>query len=204
MSKQLNYNNCKYLNNYDLLNKFNFKSIYEIPSYKKIEVKSFIKEKSLLQITQLQLKTIFFYYTLGFNNIFLNLNYKAANTSTRFRSISIESDIKANVTKNLTLDFLFNLYFILSKVSRPFVLSQHKTSFSKKSGKSNFNVCNLTFYLPPTLLLENREQALVKFKDFKFFISCHIKQPLLYFNKKDSTSIDPFLLKNIFPFWLLN
>lgn len=207
MFKQINYNSCKYLNNYDLINKFNFKSIYEIPSYNKIEIKNFAKDSSLSKITELQTKSIFLYYLLGLLHISLKFNFVALSAATRLRSVSIESTIQSRVVKHLLLDFLFNYYLILNKLSSSFILYEDSFLISKSHGKPKLKKFNLISYIPANALIETREQVSIKFDDLKIFIFCQIKQPVLYFYKNKKNKKFKFNLlyfKNIFPFWAFN
>jgi hypothetical protein len=207
MRKQINYNACKYLNNYDIINKLNFKSIYEIPVYNKIELKNFVKDSSLSKITALQLQSNFYYYLLGITRVSLKFNYVALSAAARLRSVSIESKVQSKIVKNLILDFLFNYYLILNKLSRSFVLYEDSFEMSKLSGKPRFKNFNLISYIPANALIENREQSIIKFDDLKIFIFCQIKQPILYFYKKQKNKNFNFNLlyfKNIFPFWVFN
>lgn len=207
MFKSLNYRTNKALNNYDLINKFNFKSIYELPNYNTIEIKNFIKNSSLVKVTELQMQSLFFYYLLGMFCVSLQFNYVALNSAARLRSVSIESKIKTKVLKYLILDFLFNYYLILNKLPRSFVLFQDFYSISNFSGKPKSKYFNLISYLPANTLIENREQVLIKFDDLKIFIFCQVHQPILYFyNKKKNKNFNfnSLYFKNIFPFWAFN
>lgn len=202
MLKPFNYTNSKILNNYDLINKFNFKSIYELPHYTKIESKIFIKNSSLIKVTDLQMQSIYYYYLLGLINVYLKFNYVALNSVARLRSVSIESEIKSKISRHLLFDFLFNYYLILNKISRSFILLQDFSYISKKSGK--LNLFNLMFYIPANTLIEKREQLVISFDDLKIFILCQIQQPTLYFyNKKKNKNFqfNSLYFKNIFPFW---
>lgn len=207
MIKRINYNACQYLNKFDLINKFNFKSIYEIPSHSKIEIKNFVKNSSLSKITESQMRSMFFYYLLGFIHISLKFNFVVLSASARLRSISIESTIQSTIVKHLLLDFLFNYYLCLNKLSSSFVLYEDLFLVSKLHGKPQFKLFNLISYIPANVLIEAREQFAIKFDDLKIFIFCQIKQPVLYFykNQKNKTFKFNFLyFKNIFPFWAFN
>lgn len=207
MYKKLNYNTCKYLNNYDIINKLNFKSIYEIPIYNKIEIKNFVKDSSLVKVTELQMQSIFFYYLFGAIHVSLQFNYVALSAAARLRSVSIESKVQSKIVKHLLLDFLFNYYLILNKLSCSFILYEDSFSISKLNGKPKFKKFNLISYIPANALIEKREQSLIKFDDLKIFIFCQIKQPVLYFYNKEKNKKFNFNLlyfKNIFPFWVFN
>ena len=203
MVKPINYNTFKLLNNYDLLNKFNFKSVYEFPIYDKIELKTFIKDSSLGKITQLQIESFFFYYILGLTNTFLKFKY-IAQSAGYLRSVLIESEMKSIVLKHLILDFLFNFYLILNKTSRSCTTSESFLIFSKTSGKPLYKKFNLISYFSGDLLVEKREQKLINFNDLKVFICFTLIQPILYYYKNNKKfNFNLFFFKNIFPFWTL-
>jgi hypothetical protein len=206
MNKQINYNTFTLLNNYDLLNKFNFKSIYEFPAHKTAEFKTFLKDGSLAKVTQLQVESFFFFYLLGLNNIHLDLNYVASSTG-RSRSVLVESNIKSKILKQGLSDFLFNFYLIINKSSRSFVVSENSLITSEKSGKPVNKKFNVISYLPANLLVEKREQVLINFNDLKIFICFEINQPILYYSKSTNNktiNLDLVYFKNIFPFWAFN
>lgn len=206
MLKQINYNSFTSLNSYDMLNKFNLKSIHEFPVYQTFELKTFIKEGSLVKATRLQMESFFLFYILGLNNVYLNFNYVTFSAA-RLHSVLIKSEVKSRVLKHLLLDFLFNFYLIINKYSRSYIISENALVFSKKSGKPMHKKINLISYLPANLLVEKREQTLINFNDLKIFISFQINQPLLYYSKKKNNknyNLDSLYFKNIFPFWIFS
>lgn len=205
MHKQINYNFSIHLNNYDLLNKFNFKSIYEFPSYNKIELKTFIKENSIEKTTRLQLESFFLFYILGLNNIYLKFNY-ITQSAKYLRSTLIKSEVKSIVLKQLMFDFLFNFYLLLNKFFRSCILSKSPLIFSK-SGKPKNKNFNLISYFPGDLLLEKREQILINFNELKVFICFNLTQPIIYFSNKRNIknfNLNLNFFKNVFPFWIFS
>lgn len=205
MHKQINYNFSIKLNNYDLINKFNIKSIYELPVYTKIELKTFIKENSIEKTTRLQLESFFLFYILGLNKIYLKFNY-ITQSAIYLRSTLIESELKSVVLKQLVFDFLFNFYLLLNKFFRSCILSKGPLNFSKNGKPKNKNF-NLISYLPGDLLLEKREQTLINFNDLKVFICFNLTQPIIYYSKKRNIknfNLDLDFFKNIFPFWIFS
>lgn len=204
MTKQVNYNNIKLLNQYDLINKLNLKSIYEIPTYKAIELKAFLKNESLIKVTQNQVEISFFFYLLGFSKIYLDFNYLTGSYK-RSRSIIIESTLKTQIIKKMLLDCLFYFYIIVHKTRPSFVLSKAPTVVSKRSGKPKAKCVNLISYLPTSSLIEQKNYTIINFTNIKTFIRFEISQPIIYYSSQKQNKtflLNLFFFKNIFPFWV--
>jgi hypothetical protein len=207
MQKTLNFNFLKYLNYCDLINKYNFKSIYNIPRCENITLKVFIKQLLLTKFAELQLISFLFLYLSGFKNAYLGLKFiKALSKS---KSIQYTSQIFFSVGKKKLLEYFFNIFLVLNKNIQTFSSYSDKNIYSKSNGKVLYQNLHLITFFKASSFIEKKDQisSNLNFNNLKIFGLFKIKKSLSVkeFNPLISCQRDSIsFLKNILFFWVFN
>lgn len=205
MIKANNYSFLKYLNYYDLANKYNLKSIYLVPQISKISLK-IITEQSFTTKLKLQYKAFLFYYLYNFCCSKVILNFFTS-LKKKLKTTTLKSKVLIDISNKTQLDFLISLVFFLNnKVLEP-IFSPSLCNFNLASGKPHYQYLYFTFSTFGSNFFRNSNQNTqsVNFNELSVCFDFTIKSPvtLVPFNfvKKKSTHIS--MLKNIFMFWSL-
>lgn len=107
MVKIINYNFLKYFQSLDLMYKYSIKSVFRLPTIKKINLKIFSIQNTSGKI-QFHYKAFLFFYLVNFcfSKICLKFFIKSQK---RLKTISLQSNISLNISPKYLFDFL--LYF---------------------------------------------------------------------------------------------
>ena len=172
MVKVNNYSFLKYLNFYDLVNKYNFKSIYLLPQVNKINLKIAIEQSIALK---LQYKAFLFYYLYNFCcskvilNFFIELKKK-------LKTVSLKSKIMVDISYKKIIDFLILLNFFINNKSINSHYIESKDNSNLTSGKPQYKSLYLIFSVPAIYFFNkiNKKNMQINFNDlvinYKFLV----------------------------------
>lgn len=204
------YNNLHFLshlNNYDLLNKFNYNNYYTIPKLKKITLKIYLKGTLNFIFLNLYLKNFLLLYLYCFSILNTRLKFKKLRRR-KLKSYKVKLLISYSFMKKKLLNSIYNFFFLLKKFIRPFYFANQNFIFSCSSGKLDFMYSKIITFLPSTMLLDHKEHRnFPLFKKSKVFLIFSLKiflttLPYNFFvNQKKPTKN---FLKNFLLTWCLN
>lgn len=207
MIKTNNYSFLKYLSYYDLINKYNLKSIYLVPQINKVNLKIAIEQNFAVKL-KAQYKAFLFYYLYNFCCSKIILNFFTS-LKKRIKTMTLKSKIIINISHKKTYEFLISLIFLLNNkslqpsfTSIPFVLNP-------VSGKPQHKYLHLIFTAPAAIFSDktNQNHQQINFNDLTLFFNFSLKTPVTslpfnFFEHKNSP-LHINLFKNIFIFWAL-
>ena len=201
-----NLNFLKFINHYDLINKYSYKNFYLIPYYTKLSFKIFLKGLFNLKTFKKYLINFLLLYFCCFNFPQTSLKlFKLKNRKQRIYKVKLF--LNYYVMKKKILLTIYNLFFLFNKFIRPFFFSIQKNNFSIFGGKLFFCNIKIIVFLPQTLLVDSNEQKFLKFlKKSKIFLTISLKNIV---QKKycnfffDNLIINKKFLKNFLLIWYL-
>lgn len=204
--QSINLKFLNYLNNYDLVNKFNYNNYYIIPKFSKVTLKIFLKGSLNSNFLNLYLKNFLLLYLYCFNVLNTELKFKKIRRR-KLKSYRVKLLISFSYMKKKILNSLYNFIFLFKKFIRPFYFSNHSSHFSHSSGKlKSFNSKIITL-IPSLMLLDHKEHRIFPlFKKSKIFLSLTLKNILttslynFFLIQKKSTKN---FLKNFLLIWYL-
>jgi hypothetical protein len=209
MIKTNDYSFLKYLSNYDLIHKYNLKSIYLVPQINKINLKISIEQSSALKL-KAQYKAFLFFYLYNFCSSKIFLKFYTS-LKKRIKTMTLKSKVILHISSKKKFDFLLSLIFLLNNKSVESNCAHNLLTSNAISGKLQYQHLYLIFSTPVSTFFnksyQNNQQ--LNFQDLTVFFDFSLKKPitLLPFNffskieKKNNLYIN--LFKNIFIFWAL-
>lgn len=174
----INLKFLNYLNNYDLLNKFNYNNYYVIPKFNKLTLKIFLKGALTSNFLNLYLKNFLLLYLYCCNNLNTSLKFKKIRRR-KLKSYKVKLLISFSFLKKKILQTIYNFLFLFKKFVRPFYFANHNYKFSAFSGKLHFFTSKIITFIPSSMLLDHKEQRIFPlFKKSKIFLSLTLKNIL--------------------------
>lgn len=202
-----NLNFLNHLNNYDLLNKFNYNNYYIIPKFNKLTLKLYLKGTLNSNFLNLYLKNFLLLYFYCCNVLNTQLKFKKIRRR-KLKSYRVKLFISYSYMKKKILKSIYNFFFLLKKFIRPFYFANHNFIFSKSSGKLISLNSKIITFLPSAMLFDHKEQRhFPLFKKSKIFLFFSLKIILtsfpynFFFEQKKSTKN---FLKNFLLIWCLD
>lgn len=178
LHRQINLKFLSYLNNYDLLNKFNYNNYYIIPKFNKLTLKIFLKGALTSNFLNLYLKNFLLLYLYCCNILNTQLKFKKIRRR-KLKSYKVKLLISFSYMKKKVLNSIYNFIFLFKKFIRPFYFSNHKYQFSIASGKLKFFTSKIITFIPSLMLLDHKEHRIFPlFKKSKIFLSFMLKNIL--------------------------
>ena len=203
MIKTNNYSFLKYLNHYDLANKYNLKSIYLVPQISKISLKVISEESSTLKFKE-KYNALLFYYLYNFqcSKVVINLLKK-------LKKLTGKVIVSVDVSNKKQFDFLISLVFFLNnKVLKP-TFSSALCNFNLASGKPHYQYLYFTFSTFVSNFIRTSKSKIsldnIYFYELPISFDFAVKSPvtLVPFDSLKKKSLYTHLFKNIFMFWSL-
>lgn len=192
LNRYINLYFLRHLNNYDLINKFNYNNFYFIPCFTKLSLKLFLKGSLNSNFIKLYLKNFLLLYFYCFNILNCRLKFKKIRRR-KLKSYKIKLFLNYSIMKKKILSSIFDFSFLLKKFARPFYFSNHTLQFSKSSGKLRTFYSKIIIFLPSLMLLDHKEHRFFRtFKKSKIFLMYTLK------NFKDNMFYN-FFKKQFFP-----
>lgn len=174
----INLKFLNYLNNYDLLNKFNYNNYYVIPKFNKLTLKIFLKGALTSNFLNLYLKNFLLLYLYCSNNLNTSLKFKKIRRR-KLKSYKVKLLISFSFLKKKILHTIYNFLFLFKKFIRPFYFANHDYKFSSFSGKLHFFTSKIITFIPSFMLLDHKEHRIFPlFKKSKIFLSLTLKNIL--------------------------
>lgn len=208
MIKTNNYSFLKYLNYYDLINKYSLKSIYLVPQLNKITLKIAIEQNFAVKL-KAQYKAFLFYYLHNFCCSKIILNFFTS-LKKRVKTMTLKSKIIIDISHKNIFDFLISLMFVLNNKSLEATCAPALCSSTAMSGKPQYEYLHLLFSTPASAFSSktNQNHQQINFNDLTVFFNFSLKNPVAlspfnFFEKKNNTNLHINLFKNIFIFWAL-
>jgi hypothetical protein len=208
MIKTNNYSFLKYLSSYDLINKYNLKSIYLVPQINKISLKIAIEQNVAVKL-KAQYKAFLFYYLQNFCCSKIILNFFTS-LKKRVKTMTLKSKIILDISHKKIFDFLISLVFLLNNKSLESTCAPALRSSNIVSGKPQYENLHLIFSTPASGFLSktNQNHQQVNFNDLTVFFDFSLKKsvtmlPFNFFKKQKKNNLYINLFKNIFIFWAL-
>ena len=205
MVKKVNYSFLKYLNCYDLISKYNLKSIYLVPQVNKIGLK-IVLDQSLSVKLKSHYKVFLFYYLYNFCYSKITLSFF---THLKKRSTTVlESKFFIDISYKVFFDFLISLVFLLNNKTVPLSYSTTSSSFNFISGKPYSQYSCLSFPVFTSLFFGkvNQNQQETDFNGltvyFNFSANNLMVLPFNFFFVNNLNLYTNYF-KNIFMFWSL-
>lgn len=178
-----------HLNNYDLVNKFNYKNFFIIPKYTKLSLKIFLKGALNSSFLNLYLKNFLLLYLYCFNVLSSKLVFKKLRRK-KLKAYKVKLCLSYDVMKKKVLAFCFQIFFTIKKFSRPFYFANSPLHFSSISGKPKFFYSKLITFLPSLAILDHKEHRYFPlFKKSKIFLTFTLK------NMSNNNFFNFFILK---------
>lgn len=184
LTRYVNTKFLSHLNNYDLINKFNYTNYYLIPQYVKISLKIFLKGALNFKFSNLYLKNFLLLYLFCFNILHSKLKFKKFRYR-KLKSYSVKVFLGYFYTKKNLFSLVFNFFFYLKKFARPFHFSNGNYSFSHESGKRQVLISKIITFIPSLIILDHKEHRNFQtFKKSKIFLIFTLKSVFtnLFFN----------------------
>ena len=174
----INLKFLSYLNNYDLLNKFNYNNYYIIPKFNKLTLKIFLKGALTSNFLNLYLKNFLLLYLYCCNILNTQLKFKKIRRR-KLKSYKVKLLISFSYMKKKILNSIYNFIFLFKKFIRPFYFSNHNYQFSTSSGKLQSFISKIITFIPSLMLLDHKEHRIFPlFKKSKIFLSFTLKNIL--------------------------
>jgi hypothetical protein len=178
LNHPINLKFLNYLNNYDLLNKFNYNNYYVIPKFNKLTLKIFLKGALTSNFLNLYLKNFLLLYLYCFNILNTQLKFKKIRRR-KLKSYKVKLLISFSFMKKKVLNSIYNFIFLFKKFIRPFFFSNQQYQFSTSSGKLQSFTSKLITFIPSLMLLDHKEHRIFPlFKKSKIFLSFTLKNIL--------------------------
>ena len=207
MVKTNNYSFLKYLNQYDLISKYNLKSVYMVPQINKINLSIAIEQNFAVKL-KAQYKAFLFYYLYNFCCSKIILNFFTS-LKKRVKTMTLKSKVLINVSNKKIFDFLIFLIFSLNNKLLETNYTLTNTISNIASGKFQHEYLHLLFAVPISTFLgkTNQNQQQINFNDLIIFFNFSLKKSvkLLPFNFFEEKKINLYknFFRNIFIFWAL-
>ncbi len=209
MIKTNDYSFLKYLSCYDLINKYNLKSIHLVPQINKVNLKIAIEQSVAVKLKS-QYKAFLFYYLYNFCSSKIILNFFTS-LKKRIKTMTLKSKVVIDISQKKVFDFLISLIFLLNNKSLESVCAQKMISSNAKSGKPQYEHLYLIFSAPLSTFFSktNQNQQQINFNDLTVSFDFSLKKSvaLLPFNffqiNEKKSNLHTNLFKNIFIFWAL-
>jgi hypothetical protein len=184
MIKTNNYSFLKYLNSYDLINKYNFKSIYLIPQVNKINLKITVEQNLTIKL-KAQYKAFLFYYLYNFCCSKVILKFFTS-LKKRIKTMTLKSKIIVDISYKKVFDFLISLIFLLNNKSLESTCTPALVTSNLISGKPQYKYLHLIFSAPVSIFFSktNQNHPQINFNDLTVFFNFSLKKSvtLLPFN----------------------
>lgn len=206
MIKINNYSFLKYLSYYDLVYKYNLKSIYLVPQINKISLKIAIEQNSAVNL-KTQYKAFLFYYLSNFCCSKIILNFFTS-LKKKLKTMSLKSRVIIDISYKKIFDFLISVIFFLNNKQLESKCTQTFSSLNYSSGKPQHQCLYLIFSTPASVFFNktNKTNQQINFNDLTVFFNFTLKKPILVpfnFLKVENFFSYTNLFKNIFIFWAL-
>jgi hypothetical protein len=208
MIKTNNYSFLKYLSSYDLIHKYNLKSIYLVPQINKINLKIAIEQNFAVKL-KAQYKAFLFYYLHNFCCSKIILNFFTS-LKKRVKTMTLKSKITIDISHKKLFDFLISLIFLLNNKPLEPTCAPALLTSNAISGKPQYEHLHLIFSAPASIFSSktNQNHQQVNFNDLTVFFDFSLKKsvtllPFNFFEKKKKNNLYVNLFKNIFIFWAL-
>ena len=205
MVRYTNFKFLYYLNSCDLILKYSYNTLFELPYIFKLRFMLFIKGVLNKSFKKFHLNmAIFLHLTcFGFGTSKLKQILKKKKLSKLYLSYFV---LKQNILLNI-----FNFLFLLQRFSRVLRYSFNPVSFSQSTGKLKERTSCISIFLPATSLISILDQQrFFNFKPLKIFIFFFLRHLICekFFNffKLELSlkyQINANLLNNILLFWFL-
>ena len=207
MVKINNYSFLKYLNYYDLINKYSLKSVFLVPRINKINLNISIEQKTVVKLKS-EYKAFLFYYLHNFCCSKIILNFFTS-LKKKLKVMTLSSKVIIDISHKKIFDFIIFLIFLLNNKPLKSKYSQSLVSSGLVSGKPQHQYLYLVFSIPTSIFsseIEKNKQS-INFSNLTMFLNFSLKTsttvyPLNFFQKNNS-NLYTNLFKNIFIFWSL-
>jgi len=209
MIKTNDYSFLKYLSYYDLIHKYNLKSIYLIPQINQINLKISIDQSSALKL-KFQYKAFLFYYLYNFCSSKIFLKFYTS-LKKRIKTMTLKSKVILNISYKRVFDFLMSLTFLFSNKSFESKCGQNLITSNNVSGKPQYQHLYLVFSSPISIFFKktNQSNQQINFNDLTVSFDFSLKKSITTFPFNFFQQIETKkklylnLYKNIFIFWAL-
>lgn len=209
MIKTNDYSFLKYLSYYDLIHKYNLKSIYLIPQINKINLKISIEQSSALKL-KFQYKAFLFYYLYNFCSSKIFLKFYTS-LKKRIKTMTLKSKVILNISYKKIFDFLISLIFLFNNKSLEVKCAQNLITSNIVSGKPQYQHLYLMFSSPISIFFKKTNQSTqqINFNDLTVSFDFSLKKsiailPFNFFQQAKKVSfLYVNLYKNTFIFWAL-
>ena len=178
LNQYINLKFLTHINNYDLLNKFNYTNYYIIPKFNKLTLKLFIKGSLNSNFLNLYLKNFLLLYLYCCNVLNTQLKFKKIRRR-KLKSYKVKLLMSYSFMQKGILRSIYNFCFLFKKFIRPFYFSNHNYNFSSSSGKLSFFNSKIITFIPSLMLLDHKEHRMFPFfKKSKIFLTINYKNIL--------------------------
>jgi|JI61114C2RNA_FD_contig_123_10732_length_2097_multi_7_in_1_out_2_3 hypothetical protein len=206
LNHYVNFKFLNHLNNYDLVNKFNYTNYYIIPKFNKLSLNIFLKGALNSTFLNLYLKNFLLLYLYCCNVLNTELKFKKIRHR-KLKSYKVKLFLSYSFMKKKILNVIYDFFFLVKKFVRPFYFSNHNNCFSSTSGKLCSFESKIITFIPSLMLLDHKEHRIFSlFKKSKIFLVFTLKNILttsqynfFLLQKKSNKNI----LKNFLLIWYL-